>query len=243
MATANYDVEGILSGMKGKKQGEYTLILCPFHADGNPSCSVKTRAPYQGFFKCWSCGEKGPFSKLADKLGIEAGSEATPPISVEAYEAFFSGGPNAEDSDVVFITHDQLRPLSAKNVATMGLKDGWRGVPIDFLRETIGASIIDRYSLYFPVMVNEKEAGYIRAFKEKRKGRPSYLNKPGPWAKTHGLFLFDQAMEIARETKTLILVEGPRDPIGIMLEGMPAVAMLGTNSWSEAKRRLIAGRC
>ena len=239
MATVNYDIEGILSGMKGKKQGEYTLILCPFHADGNPSCSVKTKPPYQGFYKCWSCGAKGPFSKLAEKLGIEAGCEATPPIQVEAYEAFFSENSSTEAADVVLITHDQLKPLSAKNVEAMGIKDGWRGVPIDFLRETIGAKIIDRYSLYFPVMVNDKEVGYIRAFKEKKKGRPSYLNKPGPWTKTQGLFLFDQAMELARESKTLILVEGPRDPIGIMLEGMPAVAMLGTNSWSDAKRRLI----
>lgn len=235
----NYDIAGILAGMKGKKQGAYTVIVCPFHADTNPSCSVKTKPPYQGFFKCWSCGAKGAFSKLAEKLGIEAGSEATPPIDTEPYEEFFKAPLEYEDYRV--IDTSSLKPLSAKNVANMGLKDGWRGVPIDFLRETVGAKIVDQNFLYFPVLVNEKEVGYIRAQKEKPKSKkvPSYLNKPGLWSRSQGLFLFDQAIEMAGDSKTLILTEGPRDPMRLMQEGLPAVAMLGTQSWSDTKRRLI----
>jgi hypothetical protein len=235
----NYDIEGILNSLKGKRQGEYTVIVCPFHADSNPSCSVKARPPYQGFYKCWSCGAKGAFSKLAEKLGIEAGSEATPPIDTEPYEAFFNV--HSTDVDDRIIDPATLKSMSAKNVTTLGIKDGWRGVPIDFLRETVGAKIVDSRSLYFPVMVNHKEVGYIRAQKEKPKSKkfPSYLNKPGLWSKTQGLFLFDQALEVANGSSTLILTEGPRDPMRLMQEGLPAVAMLGTQSWSDAKRRLI----
>ena len=237
--TALYDISGVLSALGGKKQGDYTLIVCPFHADSNPSCSVKAAPPYQGFYKCWSCGAKGPFSKLAEKLGIEAGVAPTPPINTEPYEAFFKA--HIENEDDRIILHEDLKTLSAKNVETLGIKDGWRGVPIDFLRETVGAKIVDRRSLYFPVMVNQKEVGYIRAQKEKPKNKkfPSYLNKPGLWSKTHGLFLFDQALEVAEGSATLILTEGPRDPMRLLQAGLPACAMLGTQSWSEAKRRTV----
>lgn len=235
----NFDVEGILNGLHGKKMGDYTSIVCPFHADSNPSCSVKTKPPYQGFYKCWSCGAKGPFSKLAEKLGIEAGVAPTPAIDTEPYEEFFKAKVAVEDYRLV--DPADLKSLSAKNVASLGIKDGWRGVPIDFLRETVGAKIIDNRTLYFPVMVNQKEVGYVKAQKEKPKNRkfPSYLNKPGLWSKTHGLFLFDQAVELSEGSRTLILTEGPRDPMRLMQEGLPAVAMLGTQSWSEAKRRIL----
>lgn len=47
-----------------KSRNDY-LILCPFHDDKNESCSVERE---KGFFKCWSCGEKGSIAKLIAKL-------------------------------------------------------------------------------------------------------------------------------------------------------------------------------
>ena len=235
-----YDIAGVLSTLGGKRQGDYTVMVCPFHADSNPSCSVKSSPPYQGFYKCWSCGARGPFSKLAEKLGLEPGVAPTPHIDVAPYEAFFRVNLAMEEDDRI-IDPDTLRPMSAKNVQQLNIKDGWRSIPIDFLRETVGAKIINTKFLYFPVMVNGKEAGYIKAAKEKSTSKkvPSYLNKPGLWSKTHGLFLFDQALELADGSNTIILTEGPRDPMRLLMEKLPAVAMLGTQSWSDAKRRLL----
>lgn len=41
------------------------LILCPFHSDSNPSCSVHIKT---GGFQCWSCGETGTFTQLLAQL-------------------------------------------------------------------------------------------------------------------------------------------------------------------------------
>jgi DNA primase len=45
------------------------LLLCPFHAESNPSCSVNLES---GIFICFSCGESGNFTKLyAEVCGVD----------------------------------------------------------------------------------------------------------------------------------------------------------------------------
>lgn len=224
----------LLKGQQGsKRQGEYLLIRCPFHNDHNPSCSVKMTAPYKGVFRCFSCGSKGGFRKLAEKLGLDVNAEATPRLDAEAYADMFQMDSLQDDEDV-----RATYPLSDKNARTLGIEKGWRGFSLDFLREVIGALVVDSRTLYFPVMVNGKEEGYIRAFVSKRDGYPSYLNKRGTWSRDKGLFLFDQAR--SRSPNTVILTEGPRDAARLMRDAnLPAVAILGTNSWSEGKLRKL----
>jgi hypothetical protein len=191
--------------------------------------------PYQGFYKCWSCPAKGNYKKLAAQLGISGTLEETSPIEVERYEEFFKPEVTSDSTDL------DLYSMSPKNLAKIGLVDEWRTVPLDFLRDYVQAKICVGISdqLYFPVLVKGKEVGYILANLKKSatKGVPSYINKSGVWSRTKGLFLFDQAVE-AHGT-ILILVEGPRDAIRLAMMGLPAVAILGTKSWSDSKRRLI----
>ena len=244
------DVSAI-RGMPGKANGDYYVIKCPFHSDANPSCSVKMRPPYQGFFKCWSCSAKGPFKKLADKLGIDTRAKATPDLYPEEYADMFvhKGSSYEEDDEDVA----KLYPLTDKNASKLGiLENGWRGFDVDFLRDVVDAKVIDSRTLYFPVMVRGVEEGYIRALVTKPtvKGKPSYLNKRGAWSRNKGLFLFDQALAIENAlyeklkvsgySRTVVLVEGPRDAMRLHLSALPGIAILGTQSWSEGKIRLLA---
>lgn len=228
------DLNAIRS-LGGKEQGNYFLIRCPFHNDNSPSCSVKMVPPYQGAYKCWSCGAKGGYKKLAAQLGISGTVEETSHIEVERYEEFFKQAPTHDSSDL------DLYSMTEKNLAKIGLADTWRDIPLDFLRDYVKAKIsVERsYQLYFPVLVKGAEVGYIMANLKKSsvKGVPSYINKSGTWSRTKGLFLFDQALKV--NPKVMILVEGPRDAIRLAMLGLPAVAILGTQSWSDSKRRLM----
>jgi 5S rRNA maturation endonuclease (ribonuclease M5) len=74
-----------------------------------------------------------------------------------------------------------------------------------------------------------------------KKTRLKYLSAPGEWVKTHALFpyhLVERMLEI-REDRTIILVEGSRDALRLIGCGIPALALLGTNNWSEEKRDLL----
>lgn len=49
-----------------KKSGDNFITNCPFHDDKTPSLSIHQQ---NGYFLCFSCGERGSFSKLRSKLG------------------------------------------------------------------------------------------------------------------------------------------------------------------------------
>jgi DNA primase len=233
----------LLKGFPGaKRNGEWLLIRCPFHNDHNPSLSVRMTPPAQGVFKCFSCGAKGGFKKLAEKLGLDLNAAATPDLFPDEYAGMFQAVSD-QDDEVVTTTY----PLNARNAEKLGITKGWRGFDLDFLRDVVRARVINRYMLYFPVLMNGEEVGYVQARVAKQEGYPSYLNKKGTWSKDKGLLLFDQALAIAKEhagghgsSLTVILTEGPRDPMRLIRDAhLPAIAILGTQSWSEAKLRKL----
>ena len=49
-----------------KKSGDNFITNCPFHDDKTPSLSIHQQ---NGYFLCFSCGEKGSFHKLRSKMG------------------------------------------------------------------------------------------------------------------------------------------------------------------------------
>ena len=62
---SEYGVEGVLTG------NEY-MVLCPFHTDSSPSCSVNID---KGVFKCFSCDAKGDvYAFLAGVAGVPKGT-------------------------------------------------------------------------------------------------------------------------------------------------------------------------
>ena len=55
---ARTDFKGLLAwlGLEVKKNGRGWKLLCPFHNDTDPSCSVDFE---KGLFHCFGCGAKG----------------------------------------------------------------------------------------------------------------------------------------------------------------------------------------
>jgi 5S rRNA maturation endonuclease (ribonuclease M5) len=95
--------------------------------------------------------------------------------------------------------------------------------------------------MYLPCHINGELVGYIKARLEKHDTKPSYINASGKWSKTHGLFPFDYAVKVMKRKKssTMILVEGPRDALRLLQMGIPAMCILGTQSFSQNKAKLL----
>ena len=135
----------------------------------------------------------------------------------------------------------------------LGIHKEWRGIPTSLLI-AIGAELEwwrhpdypnmpPKWYLFLPVVVNEKTRGFTRAELVKPSGkRTAYVNKPGRgWVLRFGLFPFDYAIALmrAKGLRTIVLVEGQRDALRLIRKGIPAVAIMGTWSWSDRKIRLL----
>ena len=201
---------------------------------------------------------------LDSLTGSQFQSEYAPKFIDTYYEeAFLSEGPSGREADPKQqSTHDDtddqaerplgLYPFERTLARRLGIDKEWRGVPTKLLLE-VGAELeywrspkyptmTPRWLVFLPVYINGKRRGFSRALLEKPTGkRSSYLNKPGQWAKKYGLFPYDYAINLMemRNLRTMVLVEGQRDALRLLRYGIPAVAILGTWSWSESKVRLL----
>jgi 5S rRNA maturation endonuclease (ribonuclease M5) len=133
----------------------------------------------------------------------------------------------------------------------------WRSISTNLLIELQGRVCVkwlddyDRWAstkfLYFPVQINGETRGYFRARMRKSEDpkTPSYLlakSTPGSnWSKRWGLWPFDHSIKLMKKvgTTTMVLVEGQRDALRLITNGIPAVCIFGTQSWSRHKPQLM----
>lgn len=224
------------AGTKKRMDGS-TFVACPFHSESTPSFrifhSAATKSP--GYGKCYGCGASAPWNEHSVKLGLKPWSYSkpsetyAPPLRIE----------DRVDSDKEDLEFEDLPSGKV-----------WRTIPTDFLIE-IGARKVrpwytndagSRYLsstayVYLPVFVLDTLRGYIKAQLRKKEGAPSYINKKGRWSLDYGLFLYDYVA--ASKPKVIGLVEGPRDGLRLNYLGIPVVSILGTQSWSDRKSRLV----
>jgi hypothetical protein len=203
-----------------KKVAYYTLqknnclILCPFHKDRNPSCSVnlvEKRTPkgtlLPGVFKCWSCKESGSYNKLASKLGI----------------ATVKGNTN-----VVVPLAKKIELFSEKHeiLSLEELKKPWRNIPLKLLK-SLGVQLLweedlKDYYLYFPSHYLGSYIGHIRArIYDESPGLKYFFN-----LKEKLFYPYDYML--SHNTKTIVLVEGLSDMLRLVNYGIPCMATLGT---------------
>lgn len=215
-----------LANLPNKKVvGDSTFILCPFHSERTPSGRIYhsplSKSP--GNFKCYGCGKSAHWNEVATALNLQKFGWSKP-IERTPHDLT----PRTEED----VQHTQvLEPLPTGKM--------WRGFKTSFLTR-IGCSLTYRYStpyLYMPVIVGEHTRGYVLGRLQKVKGLISYINAPGGWSKDYGLFPFHYVAGLQPET--VVLVEGPRDAMRLLAEGIPALAILGTQSWSDRKTRTL----
>jgi len=225
-----------------KRSGNVTLVLCPFHAERTPSARVfvsdTTKNP--GFLKCYGCGGKGHWDQIAPLLGLKPFKREKP---AEEFANFnlLPTGEIVEDNDDFVNEPMELTDLPRNKK--------WRDIKTNLLIE-LGAKVCRIKSkeygllkprLWLPVYINGELRGYIKARFRKHPDFPSYINAKGPWSKTHGLFPFDHSIKLMRKlgSKTIVLVEGQRDALRLISWGIPALCILGTQSWSDTKAKLL----
>lgn len=222
------------------------MICCPFHGDSDPSLGVVVtndlRVPL-GTWNCLGCGEKGSWNKLAEKIGADS-------IVSWNTDDTIHGIPN-EDYEEMLGTNDLsslpalLRAMRVEEAQPWPAQMDWRGYEGQFL-QSIGGMIVnddrnDGVNLLLPVIVTDKIRGAVRANYAKTKGQSSYYTSKGPWVKKWGLFPYDWTKRLIRTHKLdfVFFVEGPRDALRLLREGIPAVATLGANNFSSMKALLL----
>lgn len=213
------------AGDKKQVNAGSTLVCCPYHSDKTPSFRIfhspSTKSP--GFGKCYGCGASHTWDEFAPKIGLKPLAYAKPT------EVFASAlGVDEEEAE-------------ADKLVLSSLPEGkmWRGIKTSFLIK-IGAQKCVQYGstfIYLPVNVLGRQRGYIKARLRKVEGKTSYINSKGAWSAQTGLFLYDWVAGL--NTKVVVLVEGPRDGLRLNYNGIPTIPILGTQSWSARKSRLI----
>lgn len=222
----------IWSGRKGRTNDTWTFISCPFHNERTPSGQIfhgpGSRSP--GYFRCLGCGHRCHWDELATAIGLQPFGKQ-PATDVYSVKLALS---DEEEETAKF----ELHPLPKNKT--------WRTFDTKFLRKVGVQMMLTEWGtrmLYMPVLINGEERGYIKARlkKDPTGERPSYINSKGPWSKTHGLFPFDYAIQMMEElgSRTIVLVEGPRDALRLLSLGIPAMSILGTNTWSQRKAQLL----
>jgi 5S rRNA maturation endonuclease (ribonuclease M5) len=119
-------------------------------------------------------------------------------------------------------------------------EDEWRSFTGKFLKQFKALKALDKYGkpvMVLPVMVGKDLVGGIKCRWQKREGQLSYINSKGRWTRESGLWPYDYVQRM--KPRCVWLVEGPRDAMRLLKYGIPALCMLGTQNWSEAKRDLV----
>ena len=220
-------------------------IQCPFHeGDTNPSLGVNMSLGNEvpvGFYHCFGCGAKGGWNKLAGELGLAL-------LDKEDFDDKSTFGAKSRVSDAEKrLLGEYIDPMPKTGTPFDGAS--WRGVSGKTVRRAGGVSAIDWKEkivfLWLPVLVDGRAVMSVKARMKKIAGKPSYLwhdpmklhNKP--W------YGYDMADALLKKTGRgkLFVVEGARDALKLMDNGLPSIALLGTRQWNERKMHQLLSMC
>jgi len=239
-------------GGRTKEMGNNVHVLCPFHDENTPSCSINLSNEADvpiGSFYCFGCGEYGGWNKFAEKAGL---------TSVKKWQHFEG---NTEGGKKRFEKR-KMEMMGANNLSIQRLFDEvgnavipwpkereWRSYPGKLVHRIGGYCYNEErrtkmdggeLMLVFPVYTNGRYRGGVRAFFEKQKNGLSYLTTTGDWVKSYGLLGYDYIdKKKLWGCDSLVLVEGPRDWLRMMRNKIPALGILGANMMDKKKMQLI----
>lgn len=239
-------------GGRQKTTADSRFICCPFPehggADNTPSLGVYLQVEGKiplGYVHCFGCGTKGPWNRLAEVANLEKikewerHSEVSGNVITRDVEEGLLG-------DAGVTLKSVMKQMRCEEAIRWPVGLEWRGFKGQLLYD-IGAHIInderaDSIGVLFPIKVNGKVRGGIKAVYERKGKELAYVNMKGEWSKKYGLFPYMYAQKLIRkfEIPFIFIVEGPRDALRLCSLGIPAVAILGATSMSEMKSLLIS---
>ena len=241
----------------GQQRVDSIWICCPFHSDDTPSLSVAmtNEKVMVGTFYCFGCRKSGNWNVLASKIGaqklnlklIEAESEST---VRRIRDKDLSGMTTASFLDTLGFKSHTKWPSPEKT--RISFFKEWYSIPGKLLHSLDDYLVIERSSrsdqqnqhrMFLPVKVYGEVRGGIRVIYKKSGIQRTYLNTDGDWTKAYGLFPYDFVHSMIKSKKYpfIVLVEGPRDALTLINIGIPAVAILGSQSFGEKKALIVSG--
>ncbi|QBQ74608.1 DNA primase [Burkholderia phage BcepSauron] len=235
------------------------MVCCPYHGESNPSAGIWTEGPYAGLFRCFACKARAKWDEVAPKLGLKAFYDG-PPREENTSNLLMSRLKQVEAAtSAVDAMHERGYREEKLKFSRLAPNKKWRTIPTNLLLELGGkmcVKYLDDYNtwsttkfIYLPVMIRGEQRGYFRArLKKDESGKnlPSYLLAPGTrgsnWSSQDGLWPYDHAIGMMKKmkSKTVVLVEGQRDALRLILAGIPAMCIFGTQSWSTHKARHLS---
>jgi hypothetical protein len=226
------------------------MIACPFHDDKTPSCGILIAedTKYQiGSFHCLGCGAHGNWNKLATKLGLRTIGNDVPTTGAAHTGGLRTKLKELDNQMMGFGSSDVdefMKELGGTSYTRWPETIEWRGYP-GWLLSNLGSLIASTHHnelfSFFPVIVGEEVAGMVRARVTPVEGKQNYLTTEGEWIKAKGLFPFDfvRAMLKHMKVRYVVYVEGPRDALRLIMNGIPALAVLGSQNVTSAKLNLL----
>lgn len=230
----SHHIESQLSRMHPKMvTANSTKVCCPFHNDDTPSLRIWHRS---GKAQCYGCGWKGEYDDVALARGLEP-YKRDPMRPITAAVVRRAEEEKPDNFDRALLDDYKIRPLP--------LGKTWRKVPT-YLLSDVGCKLMTHkdYGTRFilmPVYINGELRGFSRARMKKEEGKPSYISAGGQWIHSAGLWPFDYAIKLMRRigSSTIVVVEGQRDALRLLANGIPAVCFFGTNGWTDQKAQLL----
>lgn len=234
-----------LSSLNYHPQGDKRIkIHCPFHHDTNPSLIIPiNHTKYKpGQFKCFSCGAKGNWNDLANRLMLRKWDEYDTNKYYDNAKKEF-----AEDDafrDLLPTINGMASGTAAKKVE--GLEElpadfTWRGLNRDFWI-SMGCSYYwdrrrDQFYIHMPMLMNGNYMGYTLA------ALPPIVDKVPKYqtfAPTDSVILL---YDLIKPNSTILLVEGHFDAWRMRALGFEVGGMIGTENWSSKKTAAILAKC
>lgn len=199
----------------------------------SPPFKISLDPPFSGSHFCFGCGAHGPWPETVRLFGFKSSARF---LAEEQASASFS---EAEEASLL----GRKKPKTGREVfrEKWPRSQSWRNVPGKLIADIGGSMIIGGDGrepvLRLPVMVRNVERGFIdckiRPAKDEQK---KYINAPGTWAHDV-LFPYDYVRSL--DPDIAALVEGPRDALVTIRNGLPALATLGSTSWNRKCVNLV----
>lgn len=239
-----------------KEMGGNRHVLCPFHDENSPSCSINLSREADvpiGSFWCFGCGEHGGWNKFAAKTNLK---------TVKKWQRFESN----TDGGAMRFSKREIELMGLNNMTIQRLFDEVGNMVIPWPKErewrSYSGKLVHRVGGYcfndsrrgemygnqrdgelmlvLPVYTNGRYRGGVRAFFEKQKNGLSYLTTNGDWVKSYGLLGYDYMNKRSLwGCLAIVLVEGPRDFLRMAKNKIPCCGILGANMMDAKKMQLI----
>lgn len=244
-----------------KIMGDKAMIKCPWHKAGRentPSLSIALKEGKNfavGTWGCFACsiqkelknqGVGGAnWATLATKLNLDTGGpqKKLSPVAPTKQELEWL------DEELFSAKQPKQLEIEAERAKISKFKFSaveWRGIPGKLVKEVGGVEGKNKYGynrVYLPIMVNgEWNSGIWCAY---AKEKLSYVYD-GDKKVNQSLYPYDYIQHRIKKIKSegkscaVVLVEGPRDALHLIANGILALAVLGgITAWNKDKLKLL----